>query len=107
MKEEAKHGNYDKFDWSKASWICPNCKQDKLGLAQIYEKYFVFKCNNCGLDSKDYAVVMKSNSTFNDVHRGFTREWVWIDYLTRKYYTLGAKAVVKLLEDAEAEAAMQ
>jgi len=104
MKEESKHGKYDKFEWDKASWVCPNCHRDSMGLAKIYDTYFVFQCKSCGLDSKDYAVVMKSNSTFNKVHRDFTKEWPYINYLTKKFYTLGAKAVVQLLEDTKIEA---
>lgn len=101
MKEEAKNGKYEKFDISKASWVCPHCKKDSLKLKQIEDKYLYFDCDLCGLSSKDYAIAMSPKSTFNSVYREFKKQWPWINYLTKKFYALGAQAARRIIEEAK------
>ena len=98
MGNENKHGRYDEFDRGKASWACPKCKKDSLKLCDVYDApvlnmYYKFVCNECGFDSKDYAVVMGPKSTYNSVHRWLMKEWAWMNYLTRKWAAIGANAM--------------
>lgn len=98
MPTQIKKGKYEVFDKRAASWHCPNCKQDSLKLSDEYKPLITFKCNICGFDSKDYAVVMTEKSTFNSVHRWLKREWPWIKYLTDKYYMKGTEDVFSLID---------
>lgn len=88
MPTQTKHGRYEKFDISKASWVCPACKKDTMILNPVDGKY-TFICAACNFDSKDYAISMTDKSSFNEVQKWLMREWPWINYVTKKWAVIG------------------
>ena len=97
--QEIKHGRYEKFDISKASWMCPACRKDTLILKPYNNgEQFTFVCAACGFDSKDYAISVKKSGTYNRVHRWLVKEWPWIRYLTEKWAIIGMEMLKMELE---------
>ena len=103
MPIQNKHGKYEVFDKSKASWVCPVCKRDSLKLNEFFDDdenptrvVTSFVCTNCDFDSKDFAITMGPTSTYNSVYRWLMREWKWINYITNKFYMNGVGDAVKV-----------